>query len=116
MAFLIWNHSTSGDLGAGIYSVVYDECQNGVFDAEDTFFANAFQVIMPVNIPDADPSIQALKSRSKALRDEYFEIFKSAIVIFTLYDFRSLLGASVKLEEFSSKRVFWITTEFRELG
>ena len=58
----------SGFLGAGVYGVVYDECQNGTFDVgEDTLFYPAFEVVIPANIPLLpNASFQAMKDAAEA--------------------------------------------------
>ena len=53
----------SGKLGPGSYSVVYDECQNGVYDAGvDALFVDAITVVFPPGVlPPIDPAIAAIK-------------------------------------------------------
>ena len=62
-----------GNLGAGVYGVVYDECQDGKFDVgQDTLFYPAFEVVIPANIPILpDASIQAIKTAAKAEGDSW---------------------------------------------
>ena len=45
----------SGNIGNGLYAVIFDECQNEIFDAEDAQFAPAFKVTLPAQIPPIDP-------------------------------------------------------------
>lgn len=61
----------TGTIKAGLYSIVYDECQNGIFDEEDTIFQNAFNVIIPITIPKIDTYIQKIKSDAKILSDHW---------------------------------------------
>ncbi len=61
----------NGHIPTGLYSVVYDECQNGIFDQEDGIFANTLQVIVPVGIPPIDGYINQLKSQACSLGDYY---------------------------------------------
>ena len=52
----------TGRIGAGSYDVVFDECQDGKFNAaEDEQFAGALNVAMPADVPPIDPAIHALK-------------------------------------------------------
>src|SRR5437867_2235430 len=50
-----------GRIGKGVWDVVYDNCQDGVFDAADTVFSPAFSVDYPQNIP-AEPTPQILSA------------------------------------------------------
>jgi hypothetical protein len=48
----------SGSLGDGAYDIVFDTCQDGVVDREDTIFSDAFTVDVPDgNVPPVDPSL-----------------------------------------------------------
>ena len=45
----------TGPLGSGLYTVVYDECQDGDFTAgQDARFADAFRVVVPADAPIID--------------------------------------------------------------
>ncbi|MCA9972343.1 MAG: hypothetical protein KC425_19110, partial [Anaerolineales bacterium] len=44
-----------GPIGPGTYAVVYDECQDGTFDANDSLFDPAFEVTIPANLPPINP-------------------------------------------------------------
>ncbi|MEX2546446.1 MAG: PKD domain-containing protein, partial [Chloroflexota bacterium] len=73
----------SGSLGQGLYSVVYDECQDGEFDTgTDAVFTDAFQVELPSTLPPIDPSIAALKSRAGQQADR----MKTALNLLELYE------------------------------
>ena len=63
----------SGKLGAGTYSVVYDECQDGEFDAGlDAVFVDAITVELPPGeLPPIDPAIAAIKSAAQGRADSY---------------------------------------------
>lgn len=53
----------SGTTGAGTYSIVYDTCQNGVFDpGEDPVFTDVVKVQFPAVLPPIDASIAQLKT------------------------------------------------------
>lgn len=56
----------AGNVGAGDYTVVYDECQDGKFDAElDSAFVDAVHVVFPPGeLPPADPAVTAFKGRA----------------------------------------------------
>src|SRR5690606_37592595 len=58
----------TGNLGPGTYTVVYDECQNGKFDAAvDAAFVDAITVEFPPGeLPPIDPSITAFKGPAAA--------------------------------------------------
>lgn len=54
-----------GQLGAGTYTVVYDECQDGKFDAGvDDVFVDVFEVVLPAVLPPIDPTIGAIKAEA----------------------------------------------------
>ncbi|MBN9176728.1 MAG: hypothetical protein J0I43_05100 [Microbacterium sp.] len=53
----------SGSLGEGTYSIVYDTCQDGVFDPdEDALYADAVHVDFSTELPPIDDAIRALKT------------------------------------------------------
>ena len=52
----------AGAVGAGRYAVVYDECQNGKFDAgEDALFDPAFEVVLTTGVTSLPGSFAAVK-------------------------------------------------------
>jgi alpha-tubulin suppressor-like RCC1 family protein len=56
----------TGSLGEGTYSVVYDTCQDGMFDADlDTVFADAVSVRMPAVLPRASMALIELKGAAE---------------------------------------------------
>ena len=86
----------AGNLGPGTYTVVYDECQDGTFNATvDAAFVDSFEVILPADIPPIDPAIEALKTTSGSLANkmrlaldelelyEKYEEFQQAIAVAT---------------------------------
>jgi hypothetical protein len=54
-----------GRIGPGTYAVVYDECQNGMLDAEDEVFEPALAVVIP------DPNVPPLPSRTALKRESW---------------------------------------------
>lgn len=61
-----------GFLGNGTFGVVYDECQDGHFDANlDHLFYPAFDVDIPANVPPIDGRIAALKGQAGAAASSY---------------------------------------------
>lgn len=53
----------SGTTGEGIYSIVYDTCQDGVYDpSEDTLYADVVTVAFPAELPPIDAALTALKT------------------------------------------------------
>ncbi len=62
--------SPGGNVGPGTYDVVFDTCQDGVYDdREDTIFPDAITVKVPDgDLPAPDPSIANLKEKA---RQEY---------------------------------------------
>lgn len=78
-----------GTLGAGTYAVVFDECENGIFDpGQDACFDPAFVVDLPAVLPPADPAIAAAKAgwgaqavtwaEKTAAWAEYFAVLQAA--------------------------------------
>lgn len=70
----------SGSLGPGDYAVIYDECQDGVFDEGVDFIVNpAIRVEIPTDVPPL-PSIAAFKAdaaeQARHWQDahDYFEV------------------------------------------
>jgi len=58
----------TGTLGSGLYSVVYDECQDGAFTAgQDARFDAAFRVIVPTDAPIID--LGATKENAQKVAD-----------------------------------------------
>ncbi|MCO6491481.1 MAG: thrombospondin type 3 repeat-containing protein [Phaeodactylibacter sp.] len=53
-----------GAIVEGLYDVIYDECQDGVFDGLDTKFEGAFQVVFPLDVPPIAPYIIDLKQEA----------------------------------------------------
>ncbi|HYI15235.1 MAG TPA: PKD domain-containing protein, partial [Thermomicrobiales bacterium] len=73
----------SGTLGEGVYTVVYDECQDGSFDdGIDAVFPDAFEVVLPSTLPPIDPAIGALKASAGDLADK----MKAVLTILDLYE------------------------------
>jgi alpha-tubulin suppressor-like RCC1 family protein len=56
----------TGSLGEGTYTVVYDTCQDGTFDADlDTAFADAVSVRLPAVLPPASMALIELKEAAE---------------------------------------------------
>jgi len=80
----------SGTLGSGTYSVVYDECQDGILSSNDEVFPNAFSVDIPTNVPPLDPAIAEIKSSAKEMAEHW----------------ESALGGFKTLEELEQAEVY----------
>ena len=62
-AFALETIGFTDSIGTGVYSVVYDECQDGKVGPEDAIFDPAFQVEFPVDVPPIDSrSIGSIKA------------------------------------------------------
>lgn len=73
---LIGATGPGGNIGAGVYDIVLDECQDGTFDAEDTRISAAFRVTIPIGTAPA--VIAGLdKGRAADLAGDYALIEKA---------------------------------------
>lgn len=86
-----------GKLGEGTYSVVYDECQDGKFDADvDSVFENVITVEFPPGvIPPIDPAITALKGDASVQALHWrlmLESYNAYVAAMELYDTISCLS------------------------
>jgi len=53
----------SGTTGEGTYSIVYDSCQDGIYQpTQDSLFPDVVTVEMPAELPPVDAAIAALKT------------------------------------------------------
>jgi PKD repeat protein len=83
-----------GKIGKGLYDVVYDNCQDGVFDATDTLFSPAFSVDYGVDIPEEPPEyIASAKERAKERLEHYEDLHKSAERMFLAFKAMELMLA-----------------------
>ena len=64
----------TGNIGPGTYAVVYDECQDGIFNGVDALFDPAFEVVIPADVPDISPHIYAMKIAAGEQAAYYFEL------------------------------------------
>lgn len=81
-----------GNLGPGTYGVVYDECQNGRFDAGvDKLFYPAIEVVIPVDIPPADPRIAQIKARAQQQADSWNYLVEAVDAIELLLEIKGYL-------------------------
>lgn len=55
---------TSGRIRPGTYAVVYDECQDGMFDADDAIFDPAFRVSIEANVPPLPAAVADYKAHA----------------------------------------------------
>ncbi len=83
--------SPSGKLGEGTYSVVYDECQNGKFDAnQDALFQDVITVDFPPGeIPPLSPAIAALKGQASTQATQWramLETYRVYLLAMELYE------------------------------
>lgn len=63
-----------GTLAVGTYTIVYDECQDGVLSILDTVFPGALRVDVPSELPPIDPAIAALKLNATSLQASWERI------------------------------------------
>ncbi|MDP9349973.1 MAG: PKD domain-containing protein, partial [Chloroflexota bacterium] len=95
----------SGSIGPGQYAVVYDECQNGKFDAGvDAIFDPAFSVDIPADVSDlptdafngvkADAKVQAEKAKDAA------KLFAALMIAYDVYTLTDLGSGYQKLINF----------------
>jgi PKD repeat protein len=61
----------AGQIPQGTYAIVYDECQDGRLDGNDSIFDPAFEVIIPADVPPAPPSLFAAKGDAASQRDSW---------------------------------------------
>jgi PKD repeat protein len=83
---LIGATAPGGSIGPGTYTVVYDECQDGMVSPEDKVFPEAFEVVFPTDMPDimADPAIAKLKQAAGESQEEWESIHTSYEMLFTM--------------------------------
>jgi hypothetical protein len=81
-----------GVIGPGTYSIVYDECQNGIFDAEDGYFPDAFQVVISLDVPSIDPDIITLKEEAGVLGVYWFATYFYTKYVFALAELHEVQG------------------------
>ncbi|MEW5869153.1 MAG: PKD domain-containing protein [Chloroflexota bacterium] len=76
----------SGVIGPGTYAVIYDECQDEIYDPGTDFLLDpAFEVIIPADVP-ALPSIQAVKDLAVARSDYWSDAKFYLNALFKLAD------------------------------
>src|SRR5436190_2087060 len=82
-----------GQLGPGTYGVVYDECQNGIFDVgTDTLFYPAFEVVIPANIGPLPPSsIAATKAAADAQANSWTKLIDTISAIEKLMEIKDTI-------------------------
>ena len=98
-----------GRISAGVYGVVVDECQNGVFDTgEDSFIDNAFQVTVQQDVPPLSPdavAFQTLKTRAQTLDSGMTaieELLKVKAIIEKAQQIQELATAAMSPDAFSA--------------
>lgn len=83
----------SGKVGAGTYTVVYDECQDGKLGPEDEVFSPAFQVTIPTNVPIFSSSaIGAVKTDACQQAVDYLVQLRFDENMFDLINYLSVLS------------------------
>ena len=78
-----------GSVGPGTYAIVFDECQDGLLDANDAVFDPAFSVDVQIDVPGLPPGeIAAIKARAATAEqrwedahEAYEWLFKIAKVV-----------------------------------
>jgi len=84
-----------GSVGPGTYAVIYDECQDGRFDAVDFIVDPAFEVAIPANVPPIDPAIQNIKAQARTNRDQAAQTARVMIAYLGTLEFLEMLEALV---------------------
>ena len=79
-----------GRLGPGLYSVIYKPCADGKFHtATDVIFPNAFEVVIPVNIPNLpNAAIDAIKAEAGAAGASWAHLQSAIELLETLQDIK----------------------------
>jgi hypothetical protein len=103
----------SGNLGPGTYAVVYDECQNGVFDTGDALFDPAFEVVFSTEVPELDSNeIGKIKANALQQHTQWKNAANGFFVIFFIYKAIDYFGAAQDPREFQ----YWLIKEGLEGG
>jgi len=72
-----------GTLGPGTYDIIEDTCQDGVVDGSDSILSNAFEVVIPTDVPVLpDPRIQQMKSGATAQEAHFASTAKAYTAFF----------------------------------
>ena len=81
----------SGSLGDGAYDIVFDTCQDGIVDREDTIFSDAFTVDVPDgNVPPVDPSLRLMKDKAREEYATWLKMHMGLTALFKVEDAKSL--------------------------
>jgi hypothetical protein len=103
----------SGNLGPGTYAVVYDECQNGVFDTDDALFDPAFEVVFSSEVPElVSNEIGKIKANALQQHTHWKNAANGFFVIFFIYKAIDYFGAAQDPREFQ----YWLIKEGLEGG
>ena len=82
-----------GAIGTGKYAVVYDECQDGRFDATyDKVFDPAFRVNVPADIPQLPSSIGKIKADAAAQKESWENMHTAYEWLFQASDLLKVAG------------------------
>jgi alpha-tubulin suppressor-like RCC1 family protein len=92
---LIGITAPGGVLGAGVYDVVYDTCQDGFLSRNDSIFFEAITVEMPENLPPADAAIAQLKDKARQQYASWLEAHLILQAIFKIEDVAAMLQCFV---------------------
>jgi uncharacterized repeat protein (TIGR01451 family) len=97
-----------GQIDAGSYSVVYDECQDGYFDDNvDFLFYSAFEVGSEVfSVPPAE--VNDLKARAGGQAHTYAQVAALVIALHLVSNVNDVLGASTDPADF----LIWLAYTF----
>jgi Ca2+-binding RTX toxin-like protein len=97
--------SPGGSIGPGTYAVVYDECQNGLFDSDDALFDPAFQVVFSLEVPPLNPDeINKIKTNALEQHEHWKKAADRFSIIFSLYKAIEVVGAISDPREFE----YWL--------
>jgi hypothetical protein len=81
----------TGFIGAGTYMVIYDECQDGILDNEDTVFDPAFSVQIPADVPPIGNYIVQLKEDAASQAAHWFSFYLPLKTLSTFLEYKDLV-------------------------
>jgi hypothetical protein len=91
----IGNTHPAGALGEGTYAVIFDECQDGVLDVNDTVVDPAFEVRRGSGaIPSISPYIQSVKAAARVESDAWksmLDKYNAVMAAIDAYDYAKCL-------------------------
>lgn len=84
--------SPGGTLGAGVYDVIFDTCQDGYVDGEDGVFFEAITVAMPDgDLPAPSDAIRRIKERERELFTTWTSVHEDISLMFKVDKAKAVL-------------------------